>query len=262
MKAENSFKFYDCKLIMKKISPTSEVEISTLPTLSTYISQLLKPDIIRSKLTSAMVESLCNEVFNIVSVSNLLASTAALADPTSNVLTVRGLLVDLSLTFTTALQNYLRYRNSKNWKCDEESCELMDIINLDSILLPSIDPSATHPLDGALVMTGTLPGTVVSFLITSEDASTLCSPFLPLMAEVSGHPSWLSMEAHSPAPTAAAGGLWEAKQTPPSPPPPSQSLSVIGRYCMVSLLVNLFSHQLMPMLLQFVENSIQHIYIA
>ena len=262
----------------------AEVDVGmprVLTIVSKSISQELNPTIIRSKLSSGIAESFFNEIFYGASggLSTLLASTS-LTDP--NFIAVRGVLVDLSMSVCASLQNYLRYKDRGNWKCDGDSCELMDVSSsLDSINLEGALTSLHNDGDfadhicEALAMERIISGTVISFLIPLDDTSSsaAASPFLPSISDQ--QPSFIMEDTQlttaklQQQPSAETGRSGVSSRPPALAAhdaavaqisSPHQSLSAIGRYCMVSLLVNLFSHQLMPMMLHYIENSVQHVF--
>ena len=140
--------------------PLESVNEATISTSSTNYSTLLSRNIaeefsgesMRYKVTTGIAESVFNEIFR-----GLTDYSALLGDLGSPV-TVRGMLVDMSMSAWTAAQNYLRYRDSANWRCDDESCVLTDDAEAVSPAAVPLSATAAVPCEAPMIEKGNKEG--------------------------------------------------------------------------------------------------------
>ena len=209
---------------------------------------------IQNMVTNRVVESIFNEIF---------LAFASYYSSQSNYDLIKGLLVDASMNIWSAMQNYLRYRNSENWSCDEENCELLDF-EYQQAPSPSPFPEllkvrdryiedirTKNPIELGATVRYLIPS---AYSISNNQTDRQCSPLLPEVEELASPFSLLSNKI---SPSEVSTVQLDKQLSPPiSPPLLSSSLSSIAKSCMISILANLLSHQLLPAMLHFVEQTL------
>lgn len=154
----------------------------------------------------------------------------------------------------SALYNYFRYKDSANWQCDDDRCELME-----QQTTPSTLPNKHS------VKEFSIKASVVSYLISCDDA--VASPVLPFLSQSEStfltvvdnplHPLSLpplpSFPLHATEEATRHFSAASSASATPTEVMAQRILSAIGRYCMQSLAANLLTHHLMPIVLHLAE---------
>ena len=242
-----------------KIDEESERNVPTIPDkeknihLKASLDELGHTEI-QNMVTNRVVESIFNEIF---------LAFASYYSSQSNYDLIKGLLVDASMNFWSAMQNYLRYRNGENWSCDEENCELLDFEYQQAPSpspLPGLlkdrdryteDIRTKNPIELGATVRYLIPS---AYSISNNQTDRQCSPLLPEVKELASPFSLLSNKI---TPSEVSTVQLDKQRSPPiSPPLLSSSLSSIAKSCMISILANLLSHQLLPAMLHFVEQTL------
>mmetsp|Transcript_15857 Transcript_15857/g.21841 ORF Transcript_15857/g.21841 Transcript_15857/m.21841 type:complete len:351 (+) Transcript_15857:74-1126(+) len=235
--------------LKQKVSLSSSLDKTDSEILSPSLPSVMESTLpamdVKEKVTNSFVEGLLTEVLNGLTQSGVMASPFPM----------HSLLLDLSMCVWTTLQSYQQYRNRELWSCDEDMCELME----DEITTCSPSVASGAPVNGA---GGGLAGTgaMVSFLIPVMSDTIDKSNGTIAVASHSHH--HMGRFIYGSDFTGA-----ESIRTSPSPKPSISTTTLstknIGRslvqYALVTMLVNVVSHELLPMALHAAEGAVQQV---
>jgi len=198
---------------------------------------------VKEKVTNGFVEGLLTEVFN-----GLVHSGA-----TTSPFPMHTLLLDICMCAWTTLQNYQQYRNRELWRCDADMCE----ITTDYAASPS-PPSTTKSgislNAGGSCVAGT--GTMVSFLI----------PVIPEESKATTT-SDVTTHSHHHMGRFIYGCDFNGVESVPSRQKVARATTTVStsnnigrrllKYALMTMLVNVVSHDLLPIVLHLAEGVVQ-----
>eukprot|EP01036_Dinobryon_divergens_P029979 gene29979-39156_t len=218
-------------------------------------------DLFQSSMATGFRECILTEI--IIGIWNTYGSVFA-ANTVSSNSALRGVLLDLSMSMSTAIQDYLTFKKRQNWICNETSCDLLD--NGNSVSSPSTLSSSKHctnikpgnnqqPVFEAtvqylVVLDKELTSKSNDFVTTTDNNSLFIptpstngndKPFSSTNTLLEGDPSIEISSSPSTQPTSSSSAV---------------SLQCIAKSCMISLLVNLLTHQILPQLFHLIEQSV------